>query len=211
MGALAVDPPVHGVRHRALRRRLRRPPRPLRGERPGRDLAELVAGPASPYAEPDQFLRQRTKGTFADISAERPGLPFQLVGTGRGATFGDYDNDGDIDVVVVNRDGPVRLLPGTTRRAVVRSWRCGSSTSTVATPTEPSVAVRCGGTARPAEVRAASSYLATNDPRLHFGLGAARRFDDGDRPVAGRRRRELRAYEADRIVTIRQGAGRASK
>jgi enediyne biosynthesis protein E4 len=129
--------------------------------------ADLVRS-EDPYAEPDQFLRQREKGVFADVSAAA-GPAFGLVENGRGAAFGDYDDDGDVDVVLVNRDGPIRLMRNDSPRrgafVVVRAVDRGRDAH--------GARVRVVGASRSllGEVQAASSYLATNDPRVHFGLG----------------------------------------
>jgi enediyne biosynthesis protein E4 len=167
--------------------------------------AELVQG-ADPYAEPDQLLRQTSKGVFADVSAAS-GPAFELVENGRAAAYGDYDNDGDVDLLVVNRDGEARLLRNDSvrlgtwiqARVVDRHGRDAYGAT---------VRVKAGGVVRVAEVQAASSYLATNDPRVHFGLGAADRAEievtwpDGSSERLGPY--EVRQNPADRSVLIHQ-------
>jgi hypothetical protein len=172
--------------------------------------AELVES-SDPYAEPDQLLRQRTKGSFADVSAAA-GPAFQLVETGRGAAFGDYDNDGDLDIVVVNRDGPARLLRNDSpRRGSFLQLRVldrhGRDAYGARLTLRPSL--YSGVASRHAEVQAASSYCASNDPRVHFGLGVHPAHDtvevvwpDGSAETFG----PLRAGTS---VTLRQGSGRA--
>jgi hypothetical protein len=171
--------------------------------------AELVQS-GDPYAEPDQLLLQRPKGRFADVSAAS-GPAFALVESGRGAAFGDYDEDGDVDVLVANRDGPARLLRNDTRRR--GSWmevrvleRRGRDAYGAF------VRVTAGGATRVHEVRAASSYLATNDPRVHLGLGPAAKVDEVVvRWPEGGVTEAFGPFEANRAVTIRQGTGRAAK
>jgi enediyne biosynthesis protein E4 len=165
--------------------------------------AELVRA-EDVYAEPDQFLRQTAPGVFADLSAAA-GPALELVENGRAAAFGDYDDDGDVDVLVVNRDGPARLLRNdSARRGAFFELRLLDRAGRDAYGA--SVRLRVGGKERVAEVRAASSYLATNDPRLHFGLGPAGgverveiRWPDGSTSTAG-------PFEANRAVTFRQPA-----
>jgi hypothetical protein len=127
------------------------------------------------YAEANQLLRQSAPGRFEDVTASA-GPDMNLAENSRGAAFGDYDNDGDVDIVVVNRDGPVRLLRNdapkrgrsVTLRALDRHGRDAHG-----------ALVRCtiGGVTRTFEVQSAWSYCAANDPRIHVGLGGAARID----------------------------------
>ena len=169
---------------------------------------------ADPYAEPDQMLRQRAKGSFVDISATA-GPAFQLVESGRGAAFGDYDNDGDLDVVLVNRDGPVRLLRNdSVRRGGFLELRVIDSRGRDAYGARVEID-RGLESRRHAEVRAASSYLATNDPRLHLGFATdSRRTVDvkwPDRALKDRGWERFGPFDPNQMVTIRQGGGAAAK
>lgn len=166
---------------------------------------------ADPYAEKDQLLRQTAPGTFADVS-DSAGPAFALVECGRGAAFGDYDDDGDVDILVANRDGPLRLLrnesprrgASLTVRALMRNGRDAYGAT---------VRLAGGPTPRVAEIQAASSYLATNDPRAHFGLGAAATvslvvtWPSGGPPE---RFGPVDVRDAA-FVTVRQGTGASSK
>ena len=127
------------------------------------------------YAEPNQILRQVKPGRFEDVT-NVAGPAMQRIWNSRGAAFGDYDNDGDVDILVANRDGPARLLRNDAKRqggylairVIDRNGRDAYG-----------AAVKCviGQTVRSFEVRAAYSYCATNDPRVHVGLGAAKIVD----------------------------------
>ena len=68
-----------------------------------------AAGDVYPLDQPNQLLRNVAGRRFEDVTA-RAGAAFQLAEVSRGAAFGDVDNDGDTDVLIVNNDGPARLL-----------------------------------------------------------------------------------------------------
>ena len=99
-----------------------------------------------------------------------------LAHNSRGAAFGDIDNDGGVDIVVVNRDGPAYLLANKTAdrghwimfRVVDEHGR--DALGAVVT------GVVNGRTMR-REVQTAYSYCSANDPRVHFGLGSAQSID----------------------------------
>jgi len=128
-----------------------------------------------PYAEANQLLRQVEPGRFEDVTS-RAGPALARIASSRAAAFGDYDNDGDVDILIVNRDGSARLLRNDapdrgnacTIRVLDRHGRDAFGAR-----------VRCeiGDQTRTFEVRSAYSYCAANDPRLHVGLGAAARID----------------------------------
>ncbi|HXI74652.1 MAG TPA: VCBS repeat-containing protein, partial [Pyrinomonadaceae bacterium] len=73
-------------------------------------LPELVRkGDPYPLGQPNQLFRNTGQGTFVDTSPQA-GEAFQLLEVSRGAAFGDIDNDGDVDVLITNNNGPARLL-----------------------------------------------------------------------------------------------------
>ena len=142
------------------------------------------------YAEANQLLRQVVPGRFEDVTSHA-GPALALVENSRAAAFGDYDNDGDIDIVVVNRDGPARLLRNDAPRL---GNFCSLRILDPHGRNAIGAMVRCfvGDRTRTFEVRSGYSYCAANDPRIHLGLGAATQIDrveirwaDGpaDRPV----------------------------
>lgn len=118
------------------------------------------------YGEPNQLLRGTPSGKFADWSA-LAGEAFLIEETSRGAAFGDYDNDGDIDILVANNNGPVRLLRNETeRRATTVEVVAGVGRTSFGTV----LVARSGEVTRRAGVQPAWSYASSNDPRLHFQL-----------------------------------------
>lgn len=142
-------------------------------------VAEVIDGSSDdPFAEPNQLLRQRDDGRFEDVTADS-GPALRLSATSRGAAFGDYDNDGDIDIAVVNRDAALHLLRNDvqphgnslTLRVLDRHGRDALGARLTVVVEEIS---------RAFQVESASSYCAAGDPRVHVGLGAATRVDRVD-------------------------------
>ncbi len=165
---------------------------------------------ADVYAEPDQLLRQVEEGRFEDVTM-LAGPALERVENSRAAAFGDYDNDGDIDILVANRDGPARLLRNDApRRGNFLSLRVLDRHGRDAI----GATLRCtvGARVRTAEVRTAYSYCAANDPRVHLGLGPAARVDrvevrwpapqgpGGDVETFG-------PFEANQLVVLQQNLG----
>ncbi|MEO0652355.1 MAG: CRTAC1 family protein [Planctomycetota bacterium] len=123
---------------------------------------------ADPFAEEDMLFRGLPDGGFEAV-VPRGGTRATLRATGRAAAFGDVDGDGAIDVLVLNRDAPVQLLIG--RAQAVGGW-VGIDPRNAAGAPDLHAVVELETTrgTRVARARAAYSYQASNDPRVHFGL-----------------------------------------
>jgi hypothetical protein len=128
------------------------------------------------YRQPKVLYRNLGNGRFEDVSAAA-GPAILAENLGRGCAFGDFDNDGDVDVIVNNMDGPPTLLRNdggnsnnwiSIKCAGTRSNRSGIGTR---------VKVTSGGRSQIDEVMSGSSYYSQNDLRLHFGLGRASRAE----------------------------------
>ncbi len=139
-------------------------------------IREGEAQPADPFPlhERNQLFRNLGNGRFEDVSA-RAGAVFRLSDVSRGAAFGDIDNDGDIDVLVTNNNGPARLLINAvgqrTRWIGVRLVGPGSH-GTKRDLTGARVGVfRREGPPLWRRARADGSYASANDPRVLVGLG----------------------------------------
>jgi hypothetical protein len=128
------------------------------------------------YREPKLLYRNLGDGRFEDISA-KAGPAIQAPDLGRGCAFGDFDNDGDVDVVVNNLDGPPTLLRnegGSGHRSIlIKCVGTRSNRSAIGAR----VRVTSGEHRQTQEVMSGSSYYSQNDPRLHFGLGRAAAAD----------------------------------
>ena len=168
-------------------------------------IVETLRGAAYPYLQRN-LLFHNEGARFRDTSGEA-GPPFLLSEVGRGAAFGDIDNDGRIDIVVANNNGPVRLLLNETASGnhwlEVRLQGVKSNRDAIGAR----VAVLRQGQP-PLWRRAYSdgSYLSASDVRVHFGLGPAPeaqvlvQWPDGSKEKWDRVR-------ADSIVTLRQSTG----
>ncbi len=132
------------------------------------DQSISVGGKQIPYRQPPQLFQNRRDGTFQEIAASA-GLTTPLVG--RGLAVGDYDNDGKPDFLVFENGGPVRLWHNETQThnkwigvKLIGTHSPRDGTGAVVTIKGP------GGT-QSRFATTARSYLAANDPRVHFGLG----------------------------------------
>jgi hypothetical protein len=132
--------------------------------------------PNYPARSPRILFRNRGDGTFIEMGAEAgPGITESHMG--RGAAFGDFDNDGDVDVLIMNVNEPPSLLrndaPPGNHWIKIRLEGTKSNRSAIGAR----VLARYGGKVQAQEVLSGSSFISANDPRLHFGLGAATTVD----------------------------------
>lgn len=161
-----------------------------------------------PLAEANLLFRGSPEGRFSLVTPQG-GTAEALVATSRGAIFGDVDDDGRVDILVVNKDSPVYLLhnvaPGDGHWLSIRALEKHGRDAYGAR-----LQIEAGGRRLTREVQAAYSYVASNDPRLHLGLGAIARIE---RILVRWPTGESEAFEAidgiDRLVTLRQGEGKA--
>jgi hypothetical protein len=124
---------------------------------------------SDPYAEPSLLFRGFSGPRFEEVRP-RGGTTSTLVATSRAAVFGDIDNDGGIDVVVVNRDARPFLLHNIVKqRGHWVALRVLDEHRRDALGAQ--VTMKVGARTIRRDVRTAYSYLASNDPRVHVGLG----------------------------------------
>jgi hypothetical protein len=124
------------------------------------------------YGEEDQLFENDGTGNFKDVSV-RHGEYFEKEYVGRGACFGDYDNDGDTDIYIANLNSPGILIrnDGGNRNNWLLIELEGSQSNRDAIGAK--IKVSTSEKDRFAVKESASGYLSQNDHRLHFGLGKA--------------------------------------
>jgi hypothetical protein len=161
--------------------------------------------PAYPFRTPRVVFRSLGDGRFEELIDEAgPGIA--AAHASRGCAFGDFDNDGDVDIIVVNMNEPPSLLrndvTGSGHWLKVLLVGVKSNRSAIGAR----VTVRYGERTQAQEVTAQASFYSANDRRLHFGLGPATSADVTIRWPTGVSEQVPRV-EADQLVVIREGAG----
>lgn len=161
--------------------------------------------PSYPYRTPRVLFRNLGGGKFEEL-IEQAGPGISARHSSRGCAFGDFDNDGDVDVLVMNMNEPPSLLrndvTGGGHWLQVKLTGVKSNRGAIGAR----VTVRYGGKVQAQEVLSQSSFFSANDPRLHFGLGAAASVDVEIRwPNGGRE--SIAKVSVDRLITVREGSG----
>jgi hypothetical protein len=131
---------------------------------------DMQRGQLFPYRQHNQLFHNETK-MFQEVTS-RSGPVFQALAAGRGAAFGDIDNDGDLDIVVANANGPVQLLRNQigSRNHSLQLLLHGRDSNRDAYGAIVTLQ-RKGHPPLRRRVGTDGSYLSANDPRVHFGLG----------------------------------------
>jgi hypothetical protein len=141
----------------------------------GHVWSNIDATGTSTYLQKKQVYRNVGGGRFQEVSRDVGGALLELKSS-RGTAFGDFDNDGDIDVLVVNNDDRPTLLRNDTaggRWITVRLEGTASNRDAIGAH----VTIEAAGTRQLIELRSGGSYLSHNDVRAHFGLGDKTKVD----------------------------------
>jgi len=159
----------------------------------------------SPYRTPPVLFRNLGGGKFEELLGG-PGPAMEEAHSSRGAAFGDFDNDGDVDILVMNMNEPPSLLrndvDGEGHWIKVLLEGTKSNRSAIGAR----VVVSYGDRKQAQAVTAQSSYLSVNDRRLHFGLGKETKasmqvfWPCGDVEA-------VEPIDSNRLIVIREGSG----
>jgi hypothetical protein len=171
------------------------------------NLDDLGPDNLFPLQQRNQVLRNLGDGRFEDVT-DRAGAVFELSEVSRGAAFGDIDNDGDIDVLVGNDAGPVRLLVNQVgQNSHWLGLRLVGVASRDMVGARVSI-VRSDGATLWRRARADGSYASANDPRVLVGLGAASGAAQIRVVWPGGHEEEWSDVPVDRYSTLTEGEGR---
>jgi hypothetical protein len=176
-----------------------------------RDSQPLAPGvPAfwAPYAQRHQLFVNDGRGNFSDVSAANASFCGSAT-VGRGLACGDLDNDGDIDLVVTSAGSATQLFRNVApRRGHWLAVRAVEPALGGRDAYGAEVIVTAGGRRFWRLVQPGYSYLCSNDPRAHFGLGAAAGIDGIEVTWPGGTAEQFPAGPADRLLTLQKGSGR---
>jgi hypothetical protein len=175
-----------------------------------------VTGTVYPEVEkvyPDyKFKTQRVvyrnlgNGSFEEVS-DLCGPAVLEPHSSRGCAFGDFDNDGNIDVLIMNQSEPPSLLRNENRSGnhwlTVKLLGTHSNRSAIGAR----VAVTAGGRRQIREVLSGSSYISQSDLRQHFGLGPAKKVDQLEVRWPNGTVERVESVEADQFLTFEEGRG----
>jgi hypothetical protein len=159
------------------------------------------------WAERPLLFRNVDGAKFEEVPPAT-GSGLAVVIPARGAAFGDLFNDGHIDVVLNNIDSPPTLL-----RNAVNNSNHWLTLKLVGGPKSPrdaigaKVFVTAGSVRQRADVSSGGSYASSSDPRVHFGLGAARKVDKLEVRWPSGAIEQVSIPGVDRILTIIEGKG----
>ncbi len=161
--------------------------------------------PSYPFKSPRILFRNLKNGKFEEL-LDQAGPGIAALHASRGCAFGDFDNDGDMDILVMNMNEPPSLLrndvTGSNHWIKVKLAGTKSNRSAIGAR----VTARYGGHVQAQEVMSQSSFYSANDLRLHFGLGDATKVDLEVRWPNGAMEK-FAGVDANHLVTIREGAG----
>ncbi|MCJ7754199.1 MAG: CRTAC1 family protein [Thermoanaerobaculales bacterium] len=158
--------------------------------------------------EEDILFRGVGGGRFADVSSSS-GAALETKGMGRGSAVGDIDNDGDLDLLVLNLNGPARLLrnDGGNRGnwLMVRTIGTESNRDGIGAR----VRLTVGSVTQIRDIRSSSGYLSQSDPRAHFGLGTSDKVDRVEVRWPSGRVSTIENVKVNQIITVTEPEARA--
>lgn len=158
------------------------------------------------FRQPMLFHRNLGNGRFGDLS-KAAGLRDIPIFSGRGAAFGDLNNDGFEDVVIVNLGDRPTVLLNTTKNANNRLKLRLIAAGRIREAIGARVTLRTNRRILIREVQAGSSYISQNDLRLHFGFPDGETVESVEIRWNDGKTERITGVEANRLVTVEQGKG----
>jgi hypothetical protein len=153
------------------------------------------------YKQRKELYRNIGNGKFEEIA--RSSADLLTPKSSRGSAVGDFDNDGNLDVLVVNLNDRPSLFRNEGNKSHWIGFRLEGTRSN-RNAIGARVEIEAGGRKQIGEVRSGGSYLSQDDIRVHFGLGEAAKVDRVRVRWPNGNTQELRDFEVDRYVTIRE-------
>jgi enediyne biosynthesis protein E4 len=158
------------------------------------------------YAEPKLMFRNNGHGIFENVS-DRLGADFQLPRVSRGAAVADFDNDGDLDILVNNCGQPPQLLrnDGGNANHWLEVFLIGTKSNRDGVGAR--VKLVAGDLTLYDQRKGGMSYQSAQDPRLHFGLGPQATVDAVEILWPSGVTTKLTSLKSDQIITVKEGVG----
>jgi enediyne biosynthesis protein E4 len=155
------------------------------------------------YGHEDQLFQNEGNGKFRDVSLEL-GDYFKQAYVGRGSCIGDYDNDGDLDIYIVNLNSRGMFLRN--NKGNQNNWLTinliGQSSNRDGIGAR--VKITSGGQTQSAQKKSTTGYLSQNDPRMHFGLARNETVDKIEIKWPSGKTQVLENIKANQILTIKE-------
>jgi hypothetical protein len=172
----------------------------------GQVYPQMGGLPGAGYQQPKILNINQGNGTFCDASTQA-GPALQEKRVSRGVAIGDLFNDGNVDVVVEDLDGPPMVLrnKGLPGRHWVSFELAGTKTNRLAINAR--IKITAGGMTQTSQVLSGASYLSQNDLRQHFGLGPATKIDSVEIDWPSGTVDEITNLESDKFYSVLEGKG----
>ena len=167
------------------------------------NLAEL--GQQGTYGQRNLLFRNNDNGTFTEVS-ETLGPGMKLEDVSRGATFADYDSDGDIDIVVTNSNTAPRLLrnDGGNEKNYLQIRLIATRGTTDAIGTR--VKITTGPLTQTREVRSGDGYLSQRDLTLHFGVADDAQIDSVEIQWQSGAKQLIKSVPANQVLSLEENS-----
>ena len=162
------------------------------------------------YAQRKVLYRNLQDGHFADVSNEA-GEAVMLPNASRGAAFGDYDNDGDIDILINSVNALPELLRADSTNQ--NNWIKIKTIGVKSNRDGIGARIKCvtADGSQIDEVRSGGSYYSQNDLRIHFGVGKNKAIRTIEVRWPSGQIDTLNDLAANQLITVKEGAGIVSK